>query len=230
VEAAALAVGRCSACDAPLQEPQDSLDANAPTLSEVEPVEPSSPPTRRDTPTWPPVARQRIGPAPRWLGGAGVVVLFSAFLVGALFALGAQQLGGLLHYTPRATVTASASPLPSAAPTTPTTQGQTPTPAVSPSPHASPSATLIVDPTAILLPRCLLAQTHFTIANTGSAPFAWTATANVLGERITPTSGTLGGDKEQTVDVSRITASGTITVTAPAARNSPQHVTITCHG
>jgi hypothetical protein len=158
------------------------------------------------------------------------VVLFSAFLVGALVALGAQQLGGLLHYTPRATAPASASLLPSAAPTTPTTQGEIPTRAVSPSPRASPSATLTVDPTAILLPRCLLAQTHFTVANTGGAPFAWTATANVAGERITPAGGTLGGEKEQTVDVSRITASGTITVTAAAARNSPQHVTITCHG
>jgi hypothetical protein len=156
------------------------------------------------------------------------VVLFSAFLVGALFALGAQQLGGLFHYTPRATAPASA--LPSAAPTTPTTQGEIPTLVSSPSPRVSPSATLAVDPTAILLPRCLLAQTRFIIANTGGAPFAWTAIANVVGERVTPASGALGGGKQQTVDVSRITASGTITVTAPAARNSPQHVTITCHG
>jgi hypothetical protein len=80
----------------------------------------------------------------------------------------------------------------------------------------------------IILTFCFGAQTQFTIANTGGVSFSWTATASSAGERVSPASGTLGGGKRQVVSVSRIMATGTITVTAPRARNAPQRVTITC--
>jgi hypothetical protein len=57
---------------------------------------------------------------------------------------------------------------------------------------------------------------------------SWTATANGTGYKLTPDSGTLDGEQQQVVTVSQISATGTITVTAQSARNSPQHVNITC--
>jgi len=50
----------------------------------------------------------------------------------------------------------------------------------------------------------------------------------VTGYTLSPTSGTLDGGTQQVVTVSGILLSGTVTVTAPSARNSPQQVTITC--
>jgi cytoskeletal protein RodZ len=118
-------------------------------------------------------------------------------------------------------------------------QGATPTPAVSPTPGPSPTAapsptatpvpaTLDVHPTTIQLTTCVAAQTQFTVANTGGVPFSWTATASATGYTLNPSSGTLDGGKQQVVMVSGILLSGTITVTAPSARTSPQQVTITC--
>ncbi len=74
----------------------------------------------------------------------------------------------------------------------------------------------------------MAAQTTFTVSNTGGAPFSWTATASGLTYKFSPSSGTLGGGEQTVVTVSMIALSGTITVTATNARNSPQHVTITC--
>jgi hypothetical protein len=71
-------------------------------------------------------------------------------------------------------------------------------------------------------------QTTFTVSNTGGAPFPWTAMASGLTYKLSPSSGTLGGGEQTVVTVSMIALSGTITVTAANARNSPQHVTITC--
>jgi hypothetical protein len=89
---------------------------------------------------------------------------------------------------------------------------------------------LDVRPSSITVHLCLLSPqtTQFTVANTGGEPFSWTATASGTGYKLTPDSGTLDGGKQLVVTVSQIGATGTITVTAPSARNSPQQVTITC--
>jgi hypothetical protein len=78
------------------------------------------------------------------------------------------------------------------------------------------------------LTTCVAAQAQFTITNSGGEPFSWTATASAPGYRLSPSSGTLGGDEQVVVAVSGILFSGTITIAAPAAQNSPQSVTITC--
>jgi hypothetical protein len=116
----------------------------------------------------------------------------------------------------------------------------TPTPAISPTPGASPTpgppptatpapATLNVDPTTISIFNCLLgAQSQFTVANTGGVSFSWIATADGTGYKLTPDSGSLDGGKQQIVTVSRIGATGKITVTAQSARNSPQQVSVNC--
>jgi Viral BACON domain len=118
---------------------------------------------------------------------------------------------------PRATPTPRVSP----------TVGPSPTPG--PSPTATPvPATLDIHPTSIQLTTCVAAQTQFTVANTGGLPFSWTASASVTGYTLSPASGTLNGGNQQVLTVSGILLSGTITVTAPSARSSPQQVTITC--
>jgi hypothetical protein len=89
-------------------------------------------------------------------------------------------------------------------------------------------ATLSVQPTSITLSTCVAAQTQFTVRNTGGAPLSWSATASVTGYSLSPASGTLNGGGQQLVTVSGILLSGTVTVTAPGARQSPQKVSITC--
>jgi hypothetical protein len=69
---------------------------------------------------------------------------------------------------------------------------------------------------------------QFTVANTGGAAFSWIATASGTGYDLSPSSGTLEGGQQQTVTVRRISATGTITITAQSARNSPQQVSVTC--
>jgi hypothetical protein len=57
---------------------------------------------------------------------------------------------------------------------------------------------------------------------------AWSATAN-MGYILSPSSGTLEAGQQQTVSVTNVLpGTGTVTVTAPMAQNSPQQVTITC--
>jgi len=112
-------------------------------------------------------------------------------------------------------------------------------PAASPSPAGSPAGsgsptqtpvppTLDVHPTSIQFTACVSAQANFTVANTGGASFSWTATSNVSGYSITPSSGTIDAGKQDMVTVSGILLGGKVTITAPNARNSPQQVTITC--
>jgi hypothetical protein len=57
---------------------------------------------------------------------------------------------------------------------------------------------------------------------------SWSVTASVTGYSLSPASGTLNGGSQQVVTVSGILLSGTITVTAPGARQSPQQVSVTC--
>jgi hypothetical protein len=124
-----------------------------------------------------------------------------------------------------------------------TSQGKAPTPtarsagatataATTPT-SAAPTATAIpatlsVQPTSITLATCIAAQTQFTVSNTGDASLSWSASASVTSYGLSPSSGTLNAGGQQVVTVSGILLSGTIMVTAPGARNSPQQVTITC--
>jgi hypothetical protein len=196
---------------------------------------------------------QQSRPA-RWLrgaGGLGVLVLCVALLSLLLYAL-VHSGGFRIVVAPSASSNSNAaansnasakSNASSGAPGAPTATlpggpgGQPPsttrTPAASPSPARSPTATpipptLTVVPTTIQLTTCVAAQTTFTVSNTGGAPFSWIATASSLTYKLSPPSGTLGGGEQTVVTVSLIALSGTITMTAANARNSPQHVTITC--
>jgi hypothetical protein len=175
-------------------------------------------------------------------------VLLGAVLVAVVLAMLVQHIGFQIILAPSASSNSNSSSNSNASSqpilgvtTTTTTQTfpstlPTPTggpPGTAPSPSASPTATpvpatLEVHPTTIQLTTCVAAQTHFTIANSGGEAFSWTATASAPGYSLTPTSGTLGGGEQVVVGVSGILLSGTITIAAPAARNAPQSVTITC--
>jgi hypothetical protein len=88
---------------------------------------------------------------------------------------------------------------------------------------------LSVSPASASLAVCLTPQTaSFTVANTGGTTMAWSASTRSNGYVITPGSGTIAAGGSQTVSVSKITQSGSVTFTAPNAGNSPQQVTITC--
>jgi len=89
---------------------------------------------------------------------------------------------------------------------------------------------LSVAPTTIRITACAgtLTTTQFTITNTGGTPFSWAASPSVSSYKLNPSSGSLGAGMHQTVTVSNILLSGTITITAPIAQSSPQQVIITC--
>lgn len=57
---------------------------------------------------------------------------------------------------------------------------------------------------------------------------SWSATPSVSGYQLSPSGGTIDAGLQETVTVNKINGSGTVTVAAPTARNSPQQVTITC--
>jgi hypothetical protein len=115
--------------------------------------------------------------------------------------------------------------------------GPTPSVIASPSPSASESpqgspvpgpAYLSVSATTINVLLCGLQQSRqFTVANKGGATMQWSASTSE-GYVIDPGSGTINAGGKQTVTVKRIVSSGTVTVTAPNAANSPQKVTISC--
>lgn len=88
--------------------------------------------------------------------------------------------------------------------------------------------TLAVTPSSIGLFLCLGASTTFTVTNSGEGGADWSATASQQGYKISPQGGSLYSGQKQTVTVSSISASGSITFTAPDAANSPQTVSINC--
>jgi hypothetical protein len=57
---------------------------------------------------------------------------------------------------------------------------------------------------------------------------SWTASDTGSGYQISPASGSLAAGGQETVTVSNILLSGSVTVSAPNAQHSPQHVGITC--
>jgi hypothetical protein len=74
----------------------------------------------------------------------------------------------------------------------------------------------------------LVNKAQFTVANTGGTPMSWSASAGGTGYTVTPSSGSIEPGEHETVTVSNILRSGTVTITAPSAHNSPQRVSITC--
>jgi hypothetical protein len=104
------------------------------------------------------------------------------------------------------------------------------TPTATPTSGPPPPA-LSVNPTSIPIRVCsgpVLVPVNFTIGNTGGSPLHWTASANVPGYKITPSAGTINSGLQENVAVSGIVKSGTITISAAAATNSPQQVNIKC--
>jgi serine/threonine protein kinase len=124
------------------------------------------------------------------------------------------------------TSTATPRPNSTAMPTASPSAGGSPTPI----PTATPVPPILsVSPTTITLTTCLaITQAQFTVANTGGTSLSWTASDNGSGYQISPASGSLAAGGQETVTVSNILLSGSVTVSAPNAQHSPQHVGITC--
>ena len=196
-----------------------------------------------DPPDEPPQQRGAIWPTPQvsqvprvLASGAGTALaaLLAVLLVAALFAVLFQRPFQII-LAPSASSSSSSSsnsnsssqPFSSAPTATAHPSGAMPTATIAPTATPVP-ATLSVQPRSITLSTCVAAQTQFTVANTGGAPLSWSATASVTSYGLNPTSGTVNGGGQQVVTVSGILLSGTITVTAPGARQSPQQVSVTC--
>jgi hypothetical protein len=241
LDVAALSVGRCLVCGAPISDPRDSI-AEADTLVGGQPfVQPPANKRKTSAPR-PQSARRQPREAPGWLQSARTIGLFLLFalLVAALLAVLVQHIGFQLILAPSASSSSSSSSNANsssqsisgaAATTTARPSGGKPTPAVSPTPGPSPTATpvpatLDVNPTSVSFLVCLGAQTQFTITNTGGASMSWTASG--AGYTLSLENGTLNGGQQQVVTVSQITGTGVITVTAQSARNSPQQFNVTC--
>lgn len=161
------------------------------------------------------------------VGGTGADVAqatatYSATSPGAQSSPTNSSLSGGAQPSPGATLTAGL-PSPSASP------NETPTPEGAPT--ATPAAgqpALSVSPTTITIAVCLGSTTRFTVTNTGDGVMTWSGTGSRAAYKISPQSGSLDNGQQQTVTVSGISASGSITIAAPGADGAPQTVTITC--
>jgi hypothetical protein len=107
----------------------------------------------------------------------------------------------------------------------------TPSVGVAPTSTATPSV-LSVSPPSFSATLCL-ASVQFNIGNSGQAPMKWSASGSVQGYTISPASGTVDGGDNVTVKVTDLlgiglVGSGTVTITASGAVNSPQQFTISC--
>jgi cytoskeletal protein RodZ len=249
----ALAAGRCLVCGAPTPEPlsvtDDTRQAGALLAG---PPSPNQPPERGavwPTPQASQSAQTSSGGFLRALG-LGLGAALAAVLVAALLVVFLQHSFQITlapfsssNSSANADSSSQSSSGAQATLTATTTQGRaltptarssgaTPTAATTPTSNAPTAttvpATLSVQPTSITLSTCVAAQTQFTVRNTGGAPLSWSATASVTSYGFSPASGTLNGGDQQVVTVSGILLSGTITVTAPGARQSPQQVSVTC--
>jgi hypothetical protein len=87
---------------------------------------------------------------------------------------------------------------------------------------------LSVTPLAISIKGCVLGQAQMTIWNKGGTSLHWSAAPSNTLYLLSASNGTLAANQSQTVTISDITLSGTVTVTAPGAQMSPQKVVITC--
>ena len=245
----ALAAGHCLVCDAPTPEPLNLTDEPHQAGGSPDQASRAEPSGRRGGAIWP---TPQAPPAPRTSSGGflralglGLGAALAAVLLAALLAVFLQRsfnitLAPFSSSGSSANSNSSSQSVSSAQETltATTAQGKAPTattrpaaatPSATLAPTATPvPATLSIQPTSITLSTCVAAQTQFTVANSGGAPLSWSATASVTGYGLSPSSGTLNGGSQQVVTVSGILLSGTITVTAPEARQSPQQVSVTC--
>ena len=79
---------------------------------------------------------------------------------------------------------------------------------------------------AVGTPAFAQALSKIRVANIGGTSLSWTATGS--GYQISPASGSLAAGGHETVTVTNILLSGSVTVSAPNAQHSPQRVSITC--
>jgi len=110
------------------------------------------------------------------------------------------------------------------------------TPNGTPTPTSAPTATpepgqpaLAVAPASVTIAVCLGSTTRFTVSNTAAGVMSWSATGSRSAYKMSPQSGSLESGQQQTVTVSGISASGSVTFAAPGADGAPQTVTITCN-
>ncbi len=238
----ALAAGHCLVCDTPTPEPLSVTSDPRQEGASPAGAPPTNQPQARDaiwpTPHVPQAPRASSSGFLRALGlGAGAVL--AALLVAALLFVFLQRSFNItlapFSSSDSSANSNSSSQSFSGASATATAQGRAPT-ATTRLSAATPTATtatpipatLSVQPSSITLSTCVAAQTQFTVQNTGGALLSWSATASVTGYSLSPASGKLNGGSQQLVTVSGILLSGTITVTAPGARQSPQQVSVTC--
>jgi len=105
----------------------------------------------------------------------------------------------------------------------------TATPLATATPGGPPA--LSVAPTQFSQLACLGplgASVSFQVLNSGGGSLDWMASASASSYQVSPTSGSLAHNEQQTVTVNNILFSGHITITANGANNSPQTVTISC--
>jgi hypothetical protein len=134
---------------------------------------------------------------------------------------------------PSQTRVATQSPIPGGSPTAGATAGATPagTVTVGPAPTRTPTpAYLSVSPTSFNYPNLLCANlTPLTImiSNPGGSQLNWSATASNYS--VSPSHGSVDpGAPPAQVSVSGFLLSGTVTISASGAENSPVQVQITC--
>lgn len=184
------------------------------------------------------------------LGAALLVVLLALVLLmahaGGIFADGPPNTGSTGSNGAGATATqpvlAGKTPTPTTKPIIPTVTpdraaSPTVTPATSPTPSANPTTTpappvlAVTKPSSPNIIACQSpngATSTFSVANSGGSPLTWTATTPDVTYQINPATGTLAPGAQQSVSVSQIHTSNSVTITANGAENSPQTVTIKC--
>ncbi len=185
------------------------------------------------------------------LGAALLVVLLTLVLLvahaGRIFVGGPPSTGSTGSNGGGATATqpvvASKTPTPTTQATATPGNAASPTPTTSPTPSASPTST--TNPTPTPAPPVLVvskpsspniiacqspngATSTFSVANSGGSPLTWTATTPDVTYQIDPATGTLAPGTQQSVSVSHIHTTNSVTITANGAANSPQTVTIRC--
>jgi len=87
---------------------------------------------------------------------------------------------------------------------------------------------LTISPTSFSSLVCLGSSVKFTVTNSGDGVMSWSATASQKAYKISPQNGSLESGQQQTVTVSGISVSGSVTITVPGAANSPQTLSINC--
>jgi hypothetical protein len=168
-------------------------------------------------------------PLPLGVGGAGAdasqaTATYLATSSGAVSSPTSGVLSGGALPSPGATLTAGL-PTPSAS----ASPNGTPTPTSAPTATPEPGQpALAVSPANVTIGVCLGSTARFTVSNTAAGVMSWSTTGSRAAYKMSPQSGSLDSGQQQTVTVSGISASGSVTFAAPGADGAPQTVTINC--